>query len=135
MNYYLDVWRGYADFSGRARRKEYWFFNLFHIAMAIAGEFLAGALYNENPTLGATFGVIVVLYILASVVPSLAVTVRRLHDVDRSGWWYFIGFVPIIGGIWFLVLACTDGTSGPNQYGPDPKAADLIPAPLSTSGG
>ncbi len=85
MNYYLDVWRGYADFSGRARRKEYWFFNLFHIAMAIAGEFLAGALYNENPTLGAIFGVIVVLYILASVVPSLAVTVRRLHDVDKSG--------------------------------------------------
>lgn len=124
MNYYLDVWRGYFDFSGRARRKEYWYFTLFHTIMAIAGELLAAGLYSESPTFGEIFGAIVLLYILASIVPSIAVTVRRLHDVDKSGWWYFIGFIPFIGPIWALVLMCTDGTSGPNQYGPDPKALD-----------
>jgi uncharacterized membrane protein YhaH (DUF805 family) len=61
------------------------------------------------------------LYSLAVFLPNLAVIVRRLHDQDKSGWWFFIGFVPIIGGIWLLVLYLTDGTPGPNQYGPDPK--------------
>ena len=122
MNYYVDVWRGYFDFSGRARRKEYWCFTLFHILTAFAGECLAAVIYDDNPTLGTAFGAIVLLYIVASVVPSIAVTVRRLHDTDRSGWWYFIGLIPFVGPIWLLVLTCTDGTKGPNQYGPDPKA-------------
>jgi uncharacterized membrane protein YhaH (DUF805 family) len=126
LNYYLDVWRGFADFSGRARRKEYWYFTLFHFIMALAGDIIAGAIYPENPVLGTAFGVIVLLYFLASIVPTIAVTVRRLHDVDKSGWWYFIAFIPFIGGIWLLVLTCTDGTAGPNQYGPDPKAVDVV---------
>jgi uncharacterized membrane protein YhaH (DUF805 family) len=126
VNYYLDVWRGYADFSGRARRKEYWFFSLFHSLTVISGAFLADALSKENRTIGTIFGSIVVLYFLASIVPTLAVTVRRLHDVDKSGWWYFISFIPFVGPIWLLILTCTDGTPGPNQYGPDPKSADAV---------
>jgi uncharacterized membrane protein YhaH (DUF805 family) len=131
VNYYLDVWRGYFDFSGRSRRKEYWYFTLFHTILAIAGELLAAASYNENTTIGTVFGIIVLLYILASLVPSLAVSVRRLHDIDKSGWWFFVSFIPVIGGIWFLVLMCTDGASGPNQYGPDPKALDMATSPES----
>lgn len=129
MNYYFDVWRGYFDFSGRARRKEYWYFTLFHTIMAIAGELIAGGLYNENPTLGEIFMGIVFLYILASIIPTLAVSVRRLHDIDKSGWWYFIAFIPLIGPFWLLILTCTDGTIGPNQYGPDPKASDVAVSP------
>ena len=124
MNYYLDVWRAYFDFSGRARRKEYWYFTLFHTIMEVAGFALAAAAYNDNRTIGTIFIGIAVLYYLASLVPSISVTVRRLHDIDMSGWWYFVQFVPVIGGIWLLVLMCTDGTKGPNQYGPDPKALD-----------
>jgi uncharacterized membrane protein YhaH (DUF805 family) len=129
VNYYLDVWRGFADFSGRARRKEYWFFSLFHSLTVVTGAFLADALSKENRTIGTIFESIVVLYFLASIVPTLAVTVRRLHDVDKSGWWYFISLIPFVGPIWLLVLTLTDGTSGPNQYGPDPKAADLVTSP------
>ncbi len=128
MNYYLDVWRRYFDFSGRARRKEYWYFTLYHAILEVSGLLLAGVSYNENTTIGTVFGAIVVLYILASIIPTLSVTVRRLHDIDKSGWWYFVSFIPVIGGIWALVLMCTDGTKGPNQYGPDPKALDAAPA-------
>ena len=64
---------------------------------------------------------VLVLYSLAIFIPNLAVIVRRLHDQDKSGWWFFIGFVPIIGGIWLLILYLTDGTPGPNRFGVDPK--------------
>lgn len=124
MNYYLDVWRGSFDFSGRARRKEYWYFTLYHTILAFSGELLAVGLINENAMIGSVFAAIVFLYILASTVPSIAVTVRRLHDIGKSGSWLFIGFIPLIGSIWLLVLMCTDGTSGPNRYGLDPKALD-----------
>ena len=132
MNYYLDVWRGYFTFSGRARRKEYWYFVLFHDIMAAAGLFIAGALYSENRTIADTFVWIVYLYILASIIPTLSVTVRRLHDIDKSGWWQTVGLIPVIGGFWLLILMCTDGTVGPNQYGPDPKAIDSVAAEITS---
>lgn len=65
--------------------------------------------------------VLIGLYSLAVFIPSLAVTVRRLHDTNHSGWMYFVSLIPLIGGIWLLILLCTDGTHGQNQYGPDPK--------------
>lgn len=133
MNYYLDVWRGYFDFSGRARRKEYWYFTLLHTAMEIVGVLLIAGLSKDRPAIGTAFEILVILYILASIIPSIAVTVRRLHDIDKSGWWYFICFIPFVGPFWALFLALTDGTDGPNQYGPDPKAAQakmqLLPEP------
>lgn len=133
MSDYLDVWRHYASFSGRARRKEYWLFTLFHAVILAAGEMLAAVLYTDGSVFSIAFAWAVGLYLVASIVPTVAVTVRRLHDVDKSGWWYFIGLIPFIGAVWLLILMCTEGTRGPNQFGPDPKettqadGVDLIP--------
>ncbi|SMO84844.1 Uncharacterized membrane protein YhaH, DUF805 family [Saccharicrinis carchari] len=120
MNWYLTVLKNYADFSGRARRKEYWMFVLFNIIFAIV------AIVVDN-ILGITFGVIpygpvYLLYGLAVIIPSVAVGVRRLHDIGKSGWMILISLIPIIGGIWLLVLMVTDSVPGDNQYGPNPKA-------------
>jgi uncharacterized membrane protein YhaH (DUF805 family) len=68
-------------------------------------------------------GILLLLYALATFIPNLAVTVRRLHDQDKSGWWILIALIPFIGGIWLLILYFVDGTSGPNRFGPDPKAS------------
>jgi uncharacterized membrane protein YhaH (DUF805 family) len=128
VNYYVDVWRDYADFSGRARRKEYWIFTLYHTVILVSGELLAGVLANESSPIAMVFSLVYLLYALASIVPSVAVSVRRLHDIDKSGSWLFIGLIPFVGAIWLLILTCTDGTNGPNQYGPDPKDASALMA-------
>lgn len=115
INWYLTVVRdNYANFKGRARRSEYWYFVLLHFLISLVLFALVFAL--------GTAGIILyAIYALAIIVPSLAVVVRRLHDVNKSGWFYFISLVPLIGGIWLLVLLATEGDSGPNQYGEDPK--------------
>ncbi|WP_030763282.1 DUF805 domain-containing protein [Streptomyces sp. NRRL F-2664] len=115
MNYYLDVLKKYADFSGRARRQEYWMFFLFQIAALIIVAIL-DAVLGTSPWL-------YLIYALATLLPNLAVSVRRLHDTGKSGWWMLISLVPFIGGIWLLVLLATAGQPQPNQYGQDPKAA------------
>ena len=99
---------------------------MYHTVLLVTGGLLFEVSYKDNTVIGTIFGAIVVLYYLASLIPSISVTVRRLHDIDKSGWWYFINFVPAIGGLWALVLMCIDGTRGPNQYGPDPKSVDLM---------
>ncbi|MGW6980671.1 DUF805 domain-containing protein [Streptomyces sp. NPDC054932] len=114
MNHYTDVLKKYAVFSGRARRQEYWMFTLFNVGIVLVLAILDFAL--------GTYPLLVGLYFLGTLVPSLALTVRRLHDLGKSGAWYFIAFVPFIGGIWLLVLTATAGQPQPNQYGPDPKA-------------
>ena len=114
MNWYIDCWKKYATFSGRARRKEYWLFVLFNAIACFVAAFLDGLL---------GLGIIYLLYCLAAFLPSLAVCVRRLHDTNRSGWWVLIGLVPIIGGIWLLILMVLDSTPGANNYGDNPKAA------------
>jgi uncharacterized membrane protein YhaH (DUF805 family) len=109
----------YASFGGRARRLEYWYFTLFHllvIALAMVVSYLA---WLAIPALA------IILYsivIFGTLLPHLAVTVRRLHDVNRTGWWYLFGCVPVLGPIVLLVWLCTDGTRGPNRFGADPKA-------------
>ena len=123
MNWYLEVLKKYAVFNGRARRKEYWFFYLFYIIFAIVLIFIDGMTGTLNEETG--IGVLSGIFLLAMIIPGLAVAVRRLHDTDRSGWWIFISLIPLIGGIWFLVLMVLDGTAGQNQYGPDPKGAIL----------
>ena len=127
MKWYLKVVRdNYANFEGRARREEYWMFALFNaiFSMLFYIPFIAG-IVMESEALMMIGGLLLFLYIAALFLPCLAVVVRRLHDQGKSGTWYFIGFVPFIGGIWLLVLMVTEGTHGPNQYGPDPKG-DLI---------
>ena len=103
----------YATFKGRARRSEYWWFALF-----LALVYVAGAVLDA---LAGTQGALMFLTIVALLLPSISVTVRRLHDTGRSGGWYFIAFVPLIGGIWLLVLTCLDSSPYDNSYGPSPK--------------
>ena len=119
MNWYLTVLKKYAVFSGRARRKEYWMFVLFNIIFFIVAIILDNVLGTAIEDVG--YGLFYILYALAVIIPSLAVAVRRLHDIGKSGWWIFISLIPIIGGIWFIVLAATDSQAGENEYGPNPK--------------
>ena len=119
MDWYLSVLKNYVGFTGRARRKEYWFFHLFNVLIAIALGVLDSMLGTFNAQLG--YGVLSLVYILAVIVPSLAVSFRRLHDTNRSGWWLLLAFVPLIGGLVLLVFMILDGTEGTNDYGPDPK--------------
>jgi uncharacterized membrane protein YhaH (DUF805 family) len=125
MNYYLDVLRNYAGFSGRARRKEYWMFVLFNMIFAIAAMILDNVLGTTISQAGIAlpYGYIYILYALATLIPSLAVGVRRLHDVGKSGWFLLICLIPIIGAIWLLVLLVTDSQPGENKWGPNPKMA------------
>ena len=119
MNWYLAVLKKYAVFEGRARRKEYWFFLLFNIIALLIATLLDNLLKTTFENL--PYGWIYLLYALTVMIPSLALVVRRLHDVGKSGWWFFIGLIPLIGGIWLLVLVLTDSQPGDNQYGPNPK--------------
>jgi len=119
MNWYLQVLRNWADFSGRARRKEYWMFALFNILFVIAAMVLDNMLGLTIK--GLPYGLFYILYAIAIIVPSLAVSVRRLHDTGKSGWMILIAIIPIIGAIWLLVLYCTEGDAGDNEYGPNPK--------------
>lgn len=118
MNWYLTVLKKYVDFSGRARRKEYWFFILFHFLIIIALSIIENILGLAAE--GAGYGIITGLYMLAVLLPSIAVVVRRLHDTDRSGFWFFIVFIPLIGGLILLIFMILPGTSGDNRFGPDP---------------
>jgi uncharacterized membrane protein YhaH (DUF805 family) len=123
INWYKKVvFENYANFNGRARRSEYWFFALMYFIIAIVAIMIDGALGTNFSPL--PYGYVYVLVALAHFIPSLAVGVRRLHDVGKSGWFYFIVLIPIVGAIWLLVLFFTEGKKGENQYGPDPKAVE-----------
>lgn len=114
MNWYLEVLKKYAVFTGRARRTEYWMFILFNIIISFLLGLIEGMMGGV--------GVIGTLYGLLVLIPGIAVTVRRLHDTDRSGWWLLIALIPLIGGIVLLIFMIQDSNSGQNQYGPNPKA-------------
>ena len=128
MNYYFKVLQNYAKFSGRARRSEFWFFLLFNMIFAVVALFVDNVLgttislhdntYGDIPM---PYGYIYLIYVLAVVIPVVAVAVRRLHDVGKSGWMYFIVLIPIIGAIWLLVLFFTDSQVGSNKWGENPK--------------
>jgi uncharacterized membrane protein YhaH (DUF805 family) len=121
LSWYLEALKKYAVFGGRSRRKEYWYFVLFNIIVGIvlaAIDALLGT-FSSSSNIGLLSGI----YSLAVLIPTLALTVRRLHDIDRTGWWILIGLVPLIGGIVLLVFALLDSTPGSNQYGSNPKVA------------
>jgi uncharacterized membrane protein YhaH (DUF805 family) len=113
-------------FSGRARRKEYWLFTLFNIVIVIVLAALDMAI--------GTGGILAGLYELAILIPALAVTVRRLHDTGRSGWFILIGIIPIVGAIVLLVFAVQDSHSGDNAYGPNPKETHSGEGDAQTAG-
>jgi uncharacterized membrane protein YhaH (DUF805 family) len=125
MYWYLEVMRKYAVFTGRATRTEYWMFQLvnFVIVLLVTAVTTAGILMQprtQRPGFWVPFFLAFGGYILATIIPGLAVSVRRLHDTDLSGWWLFISLVPL-GGIVLFVFHVLDGTPGPNRYGPNPK--------------
>ena len=108
-----SVLSNYATFSGRARRAEYWYFVLAYVLAFVVAAVVDAALGAQ---------VLEIIVVLASIVPALAVSVRRLHDTDRSGWWLLIGLIPF-GSIVVLVFTCLDSQVGGNRYGPSPKYA------------
>lgn len=122
MNWYLNVLKNYATFSGRARRKEYWFFVLFNLIVSIVLGFIDGITGLFYPEAG--IGLLGGIYSLAVLLPSLAVSVRRLHDTDRSGWWLLIVLVPLIGAIALIVFLALDSKPEKNEYGENPKLTD-----------
>jgi uncharacterized membrane protein YhaH (DUF805 family) len=122
MKWYLKALRQYADFTGRARRKEYWMFTLVSVIISFVLRFLDGVLHPDGNVGLLSMGLLEGLYSLAVFLPSVAVSVRRLHDTGRSGWWQLIGIIPVIGWIVIIVFLATDGERQPNAYGPDPKA-------------
>lgn len=119
MSWWLTAMKKYVDFSGRARRTEHWMFALFNFIFAIVAivfDMLLGTASEE-----AGFGLFYGLFCLAILLPTWSVTVRRLHDIGKSGWWIFISLIPFIGGIWLLILTLTDSQPGTNEYGANPK--------------
>ncbi|MCD6045952.1 MAG: hypothetical protein K0R48_1115 [Gammaproteobacteria bacterium] len=116
MDWYLKVLQNYAVFSGRARRKEYWYFILFNTIVTIFLSLIDFFLFSQSG-----LGIFCFIYGLAVLIPSFAVFVRRLHDTGRSAWWLLWILIPLIGGIVLLVVTVLDSEPGANRYGPNPK--------------
>ena len=119
MNWYLKALSQYADFSGRARRKEYWMFVLFNMIFALLAMTLDNLLGIAMKEIG--YGPLYGLYAIAMIIPGFAVGIRRLHDVGKSGWMLFILFIPLVGVIWLLILLCSDSQTEENKWGQNPK--------------
>ena len=125
MHWYVDVLKKYAVFSGRAQRAEYWYFALFNIIISVVLvglDMLLG--FGGDVGVGLLSGI----YSLAVIIPGIAVAVRRLHDIERSGWWLLIGFIPLIGIIVLIIWFVKDSQPGENTYGPNPKGIGDSPA-------
>ena len=117
MSWYLHVLKNYVQFNGRARRKEYWLFTLFNAIVSliiyIIGRFAHASWLTD-------------IYALAVFLPSLAVSVRRLHDIGRRGWWILLELIPLVGSIILIVFDCLDSQPGPNKYGENPKESEIV---------
>lgn len=116
MSWYMTVLKRYAEFEGRASRSEFWYFTLFNIIAFVVAGILDGVLAG----LFGGMPVLTVIYALGTLIPSIAVAIRRLHDTGRSGWWYLLGLVPLLGLV-LIVFFVFDSQPGENQYGANPK--------------
>jgi len=116
--------KNYVNFQGRASRSAYWWWALFQFIVEAATVLLAHLLAGANAMAGAG-GLLIGVVALGLFLPSLGLYVRRLHDTNHSGWWIFLGCVPLVGGIVLLIWTILKGTAGPNKYGPDPLAPDV----------
>ena len=122
--FYLDILTNkYADFKGRARRKEYWMWTLYYILILLFAMVLDNVLGLNFELLGQDlgYGWLYVTIGITHLIPGLGIVVRRLHDVGKSGWFYLIILIPLIGFIWIIVLFCTDGVKEDNKWGSNPK--------------
>ena len=125
MEWYLKVVRdNYFNFDGRAHRKEFWMFALVHIIISIGLGILEEVI--------GLFAILYLLYAVAVILPTLGVSVRRLHDIDKSGWWILMGFIPVLGFFVLLYFYVKEGTKGSNKFGDDPHGgASVAPTPSS----
>lgn len=122
MNWYLQAFKQYAVFSGRAQRSEYWFFILFYTIgyiVLVMIDYLLGT-YNSEEGVGLLSGI----FLLVHLLPAIGVSVRRLHDIGRSGWWYLLILLPLIGGIILIIFFIIDSKEE-NEYGPNPKGENI----------
>ena len=132
MKWFIKALRHYADFNGRASRKEYWMFALFNLIFACAWKYLLVLVFklivdnHYDLTITSASIIASISYMIIMLLPSMAVTVRRLHDTGQSTWMILIGLIPFIGGIWMLGLMLMEGQSGENKYGADPKTSPEI---------
>lgn len=122
MKYFLYCLQHYADFTGRAHRSEYWYFVLFNFIVSILIGLSLGVIAGLLNVPALVY--LAYLWSLAVFIPSLAVSVRRLHDIGRSGWWLLLSLIPLVGAIILIIWHCTDSQPGANQYGPNPKEMD-----------
>ncbi len=122
MKYFLYCLQHYADFNGRARRSEYWYFVLFNLIISFVIGFTFGVIAGilDMPALAN----LAYLWSLAVFIPGLAVSARRLHDIGRSGWWLLLSLIPLVGAIILIIWYCKDSQPGANQYGSNPKEMD-----------
>jgi len=116
MNWYIEAWKKYAVFNGRAGRQEYWYFVLFNILAYILLSIIAGVIGKIGASL-------LSLYVVAAFLPGMAASIRRLHDTNRSGWWLLITAVPFVGPIVLLVFLAQESYAVENQHGPMPRVA------------
>lgn len=126
MDWMFMPLKRYADFGGRSQRMEYWMFALFQVLFLVFAAVILGVTgafeeSGESAIGGLLLIVIFIAYLGLFFIPGLAVTVRRFHDQDKSGWLVLLNFIPYVGGLIVLIFMCLDGTQGENQYGPDPK--------------
>ncbi len=138
MHWFLDpITKHYADFSGRASRKQYWMFVLGHALFIFGSVFLGTAIVSDANDFGFMVwaGLFMLTWLGLFLIPSLSIQVRRLHDIGLSGWWYFLSFIPYVGGLILLIMSCIPSEQKTNKYGPNPygvQADDLSstsPAP------
>ena len=115
MDWFKKGLRNYTNFSGRARRKEYWYFVLVQMGLVIIAMILDAIIFNSE------IGLFYIVVALGLFLPGLAVTIRRLHDTSRSGWWFLISILPLIGSIILLVFLASDTKLEINQWGPPAK--------------
>lgn len=114
----------YANFQGRARRSEYWWFALFSMLFSVVAQILMGAVAaTGSGILMLLIAIPVLVFAIGIIIPSIAVAIRRMHDTGRSGWWLLVGFVPVIGFFVILYFFVQRGTVGSNPWGPDPYDA------------
>ena len=122
MNYYSICLSKFADFSGRARRREYWTFVLVNCLIALLLMTLGLAFGEDSPA----SNIMVTIFYLIMLVPNLSVSVRRLHDIGKSGWYIFLSLIPLIGGLILLIWSLMDSEPGENQYGKNPKEEENL---------
>lgn len=131
MSWFLAALKKYAVFEGRAQRAEYWYFVLFYVLILVGLSFVDGLAGTRKPNGG--FGMLSGGFALGTLLPSIAVCVRRLHDTGRSGWWFLISLVPLLGALVLLAFTLRDSEPDSNAYGPNPKRLEVLPHRLSSA--